>query len=469
MTKEAKPKSAAETPAPLALVPRAEVSHALSGPIEERIRAFDQIAAHLAQLQINGWNSVPRCKAACWLADGKGEHPAVFMESHYVMEIKGRLTIEPKWEYMVRKLKETVPGFRFKVLEETDDCARVEMSDGIDHHVVEYTVEDAHRQGLMGRDNAWSSGSTREMCLKQAVKRCARRIGVGRAPAWLDMEATALPDVAPGVAAERAISEAVEIPAGAEGGLVGSAPAGASATPPAEEPAGPAPLEQRAARRAVPVAREAGSSDGAVEGHPASADRPQEQAPAAASPKNPVLALAQALTKLYGKQPREVALQKASLVYNAMQKAATGVDPNRRFASAQDIGPIEAQQMLDWLEERARAKIEEGSRPGMDPPPAPETPPPAEIARERDVTDDYDDFMVTVQRAKKLFGRKFVVEAPPGEGKFAFIDQATFSQAGKSQSLWLMIDGEVVMPREDLQQLNRILSEDCDKTERGRP
>lgn len=447
MTKEKPEKAVA-----LAVLPSKAFGNAIVGTIDERIRAFDQIAANLAGIALNGWDSVQKMKAGCWLADGKGEHPAVFIENHYVMLIKGRLTIEPKWEYMVRKLKETVPGFRFKVLIETDDCAKVWMSDGVDQHEVEYSLSDAKRQGLLGRgENAWTTGSTREMCLKQAVKRCARRIGVGRSSLpWVDVE-MALPDdhEAPdaGVAAERAISDAVlvdDVPA-VEAGAddEGAAPSRPPATPPDSEGHTPPPEPK----------------------------------------KDPLLRLSTMLVKMYGKQPSKVALEKASLIYNEMMKEATGVEHSWNFKSTADIGPVQAQQMVDYLAARkaapkGRATVAESPTGDTEVPPAPEAqdePPPAEAPPDasRDLNDDYDDFMVLVKRAKKLFHsdahpRRFVTEAPPGSGKMWFVDQATFSQVGKTASVKLSDQGEVAMSQQDLQALNRILSADCDTAERGR-
>lgn len=380
-------------------------NHSLVGSIDEQIRAFDQISANMATLQMNGWDTVQKCKAACWLAHGKQEHPAVFIENHYVMLIKGRLTVEPKWEYMVRKLKETVPGFRFKVLEEDAQGAKVSMSDGVDTHEVGYTLEDARRQGLLGRgENAWTTGSTREMCLKQAVKRAARRLGVGRAAPWVEVEGLALPE---------------------------------------PEPSGAVVVEDETA---------------AVASAPASTGTPPEPAPVAAV-DNPIAALSVALVKLYSKQSKAVMLEKASFVYNQMMREQTGTDPRRAFMRADQIGPVEAQQMVDYLAQRKEPAPGQPLAPGGI---AAEEPPPAESA---DV--DYDTFSVTINRAKKLFGRKFVAEYPIDSGKFWFVDQATFAQAGKTASVKLMDKGEVVVSQPDLQQLNRILAADCDAAERG--
>lgn len=444
MAKAVKTEEASGTPA-LQVLPRSTNLNALAGTIDEKIRAFDQIAANLARLQLNGWDEAQKVKAGCWLADGAGMHPATFMHNHHCMLIKGKLVVEPKWEFVLGVLQSRVPGFKFEVLVETDDCAKVRMSDksGAPPFEVEYSVEDARRQGLMGRDNAWSSGSTREMCFKQAVKRCGRRIGAAAMmdlPVGLDSYVIVQPEVLPdaGKAAERAISEAVVLddePAGAAGEFGGAAPSAATATPPDED-------------------------------------------------QGPLAALAAELANLYGKQSKAVLLEKASLIYNEMMKATTGSDPHMIFKRADQIGPAEARQMVEWLSKRRPLKGESvsearapavtepavvGGRPALEATPAPEpdtdAPPPAEGL---DVARAYEDLMLTIKRAKRIFApRAFVVEYPEGSGKYWFNDATTFGQIGSEKPLKLMDQGEITAPAEVVAQLSRILKADCDKAERG--
>src|SRR5689334_12231125 len=190
-------------------------STAIVGDTDAKMRAFDQIAANIASLQLNGWDNVQKAKAACWLADAKGEHPAEFMESHFCMVIQGRLTVEPKWDYVVRKLRDTVPNFTFKVLREDDNGATVEMSDGGEPIVVTYTMDDAVRQKLAGpggRNAATWAANSREMCFKQAVKRAARRIGLGRKGPipWMDVEPGDEPEAAPTRSTAAVLDEAID-------------------------------------------------------------------------------------------------------------------------------------------------------------------------------------------------------------------------------------------------------------------
>lgn len=422
------------------------VSHALTGSLDEKVRAFEQMATAMAQLQLNGWDNVQKCKAGFWLADGVGEHPAVFIQNHYVMQIKGRLTVEPKWEYMVRKLKETVPGFRFEVMEESDELVTIKMGDGVDSHVVTYSVEDARRQGLFGRgENAWTTGSTREMCFKQAAKRAARRLGVGRATPWVEMSmedfAEAEGDLDAKGAVEREISGAVVED---QAGAVSSDPDGA----------------RRAAQPGDGASNPASSSKGAT----VPAERPA------------IMRLSDALVKMYGKQPKAVMLEKATLVYNEMVKANTGTDPRTTFRKVEDIGPVDAENMIEFLAnrggpEQAKPVPSSSGNGSAITEPAADEPPPAESADESEPEsegDEYEHFMMAVKRAKKVFGRKFLVEAPPQSESWWFIDQTTFGQAGHTQSVHVMKGGEVLLGADVLRQLTKIMLTDCDTQERGR-
>src|SRR6267154_1717648 len=91
-------------------------SNALVGTLGEKVTAFDQIASNIAGLALNGWNTTQKAKAACWLADACGTHPATFMQNHYCLEMQGKLIVEPKWEYIVGVLQSRVPGFKFEIL-----------------------------------------------------------------------------------------------------------------------------------------------------------------------------------------------------------------------------------------------------------------------------------------------------------------------------------------------------------------
>lgn len=399
----------------------------LQGTLEERIKAFDQIAANLASLQLNGWDQVPKVKAGCWLADGAGMHPAIFMQNHYCMNIKGRLIIEPKWEFIVGTLQARVPGFKFSVDEETDSGATVTMEGPNGSHTVTYTTDDARRQGLFNREgNAWTGGNTREMCLKQAIKRCGRRVGAG---ALMDM------------------------PIGFDG----------------------LELEQQEHAEAEAVTSDSTAEviDQALE------DVPEE-------PKvNPVKALSEALIERCGKTTKAEALQKASELYNEMYRERTGTSLRAQFRRADEIGPVDADDMIAYLKahpdflkpskakpgttnaQRAAQKDDSGVETAYDEPeeedpgPEPETPPSTK-------QDAYTSLMMTVERARKVLApRQFVTEFPKGSNKFWLQDQATFSKAGYKKSVKLMESGEVCVDVRRLNQLSAILAELCDEQERA--
>lgn len=419
---------------------------ALVGTLGELITAFDQIGANLAALGLNGWDSTQKCKAACWLAHGAGMHPAVFIQNHYCMVIQGKLIVEPKMEFILGVLQSRVGGFRFKIEEEEDDHATVWMTDGKSEVRKSYDIEDAKRLGLLSRGgNMLTGGATREWCLKQAVKKAGRMIGAAALmdlPGGLDTYEAQISDATPKPSAAEAIGEAID--KAAKGTVdvpfedVSPAPAGTPVAPPVEDP------------RTV---------------------------------------LSKRLTRYYGKLSKAVALEKTSLLYNAMSKERTGVDPNRTFRRADEIGPIEAEQIIEYLDSRMKKNGHGGLQndapspvrdsPGhassddADAPPPEADGDPDEIARidrgieKRLAADAYDELMTTVARARKLFNRKFIQESPPGSAKFWFTDQATFSEAGDSASVKIQVGPDIVAPIEKIDALNRILSAACDEQERG--
>lgn len=449
----------------VAVVDRSRMN-ALVGSLEERMRAFEQIAANIASLQLNGWSTVQKAKAACWLADAAGMHPATFMQNHWCLEIQGRLMVEPKWEFIVGVLQARVPGFKFEVLIETDDCAKVRMSDGNGNsQTVEYTLADAKRQGLLGRGgNAWTTGNTREMCFKQAVKRAGRRLS-----------SAALMDLPVG------LEETEIIPALPEGREKSTATV----------------IDEA-------IAKATGAPAAGGDGQPAAPARDGEQAPsqpsedAGETPRGKLFAL---LTRQYGKLSKQAALEKSSFLYNAMMKEETGVDPGETFTKPGHIGPVEAERIAKYLQGKmearqtaagaprvsgtegapAVARVSEVQGAGItvawkpdgtmtredDAAPEAETAPEPETAGPS-VSDAYAELMQTVGRARKLFEpRRFVKEAPEGSGKLWLVDQATFQQAGDVTSVRLAVGPDVVAPVEKLVQLNAILAAACDEKERG--
>lgn len=396
-------------------------SNVLTGSLTELLAAFDQISSSMASLSLNGWNAVNKCKAACWLAHAAGVNPATFMQNHYCMEIQGKLLVEPKWEYIVGTLQSRVPGFKFEIVEEENDRATVRMSDGKNEHTVTYTLEDARRQGLLNRGgNMWTSGNTREGCLKQAIKRCGRRLS-----------SAALMDLPMG-------ADYIEVEDG-------------SPPPP------PASEEVKGA-----IDKLVAETSGAPK------DTPFEDMPPEPPPPDPITALGERLTQMFGKQSKAVRLEKASFLYNQMMLAKTGVDPKQVFKRVDEIGPHEAQSILDFLDERdgkSEGSEEEESVPEPEGASEPEAPPPLTDQELRSKA--YSSLMETIYRARKLFGRAFIQDHPTGSGKFWFTDLATFSQTGDEGPVKIMVAGQVVASTDKLEALNRVLSEACDKKERG--
>jgi hypothetical protein len=420
--------------------------NAIVGTIKEQMDAFDQISANLSQLGLNGWDTVPACKAACWLAHGAGMHPAIFIQNHYVMRVQNRLLVEPKWEFIVGILQSRLPGFKWSVLIETDDCAEVRMTDatGADH-TVRYSLEDARRQGLLSRGgNAWTSGNTREMCLKQAVKRCGRRIG---AAALMDLPVSEFE----ALSSEPSVAEVV----------------GAAISKAGKKDATDVAFEEEGA--------EASSFSGTSELTGAASSAPSKVS-APESPDTARRRLGVLMVRLFGRLSKAVMAEKVNVLYNAMMLEKTGVDPKMSFKPGQ-IGPSEAQQLIERLEAKldntpeASEAVESGEAVRLSSPPVEDVdePPPAEEPAVETGTQQaaYDELNVTIARARKLFNRQFVVESPAGSGKFWFNDMATFAQIGDEVSIKLQVGPDVVATVEKMEALNGVLADACDAKERG--
>lgn len=414
-----------ETRESLAVVDRS--GNALVGTIDEKMRAFEQIAANLAQLKLNGWDNTSRGKAACWLSDGAGMHPAIFIQNHWCMEIKGRLTVEPKWEFVVAMLQSRLPGFTWKVIEETATKCVVWMKSATEEHTVTYTIEDAVRQGLTTKGNTAWGANDREMLFKQCVKRCGKRIG-----------AAAL----------------IDLPIGIEGNEI--------AVPRTD---GDKPKETSAAEVV-----DGALTDGAQaepKAKPERATRP-DQATA-------IKALSAALVRKFGRQTKEVALVNATRIYNAMLLKETGVDTQSTFKRVDDIGPNEAERMVVFMESNGiTTEPAPTTEPEEQAPAAEETPETEADGQETTPATDgrtpYARLMDTVVRARRVFkDRNFVKEAPPGSLKFWFVDQKILAEAGLPGSTKIrendaLAPGVTVM---QIDQLEEILAAACDAEERG--
>jgi len=466
-------------------------SNALVGTLDERIRAFDQVAANIATLQLNGWDTVQKAKAACWLADASGTHPATFMQNHYcmIMPPHNKLVIEPRVEFVLASLQSRVPGFTWGVEIDTDDCQKVWMeAPGRGRHEYEYTVADAKRQGLFNRANAWTGGNTREMCYKQAVKRCGRRFA-----------ADALLDMPVGV-------DGIELNEGSE-----REPSTADVIDKQIET-----VLREAEGENAPLLDEmypatAGSNGGGDKAGSQPATDTRESAPPSSSQpagKDPREVVGEQIAAIYGKLSKGEALKKAAQIYNALQKETTGVDPQRVFKSVRDIGTVEADQMITYLRQKYGEKPTPGSRPvapaaattasgaplavvhggaatesplaGDDGPEEEQedddAPPDAEGGGDTETVSDeeaakssaFQRLLVTVERARKLFtDRRFVSESPPGSGTLWLIDHPTFSAAGLATSVKLKKGDAILPPVDRLDQLCTILVGICDERERG--
>lgn len=165
---------------------------AIEGTLTEKIAAFKELGAALAQLRLNGWDTVAKCIAACWLADGLGMHPAIFMQNNYCAEYAaGKIVVIPQWPLVLALLRSRVPGFTFRMVEDSERGCTVVMGNARDTHTETYTIKDAARQGLVflkpdgtpDYDNpkwkysAWKGGNLREMFRAKAIRRGGSVIG----------------------------------------------------------------------------------------------------------------------------------------------------------------------------------------------------------------------------------------------------------------------------------------------------
>ena len=402
----------------------ARLGQPIAGDLQATIQAFSELSAALAQLKINGWDTVPKCKSACWISHGLQVHPAVFMNNCWVMELQGgKLSIEPMWPFVIDLMTSRLPGFQWKVLHEGPDYCEVWMKYGANEHQYKYSIEDAQRQKLVGgaKTNAWSGGNTREMLKAKAVKRCADMIGGG--------VMSGLPPMLP------------EVEAAAE--------------PP----------------KALPSAAEVFSSGPA---DPAIADAPRQ--------------LSVVLNVLYGKSykdgvvPKDEKLKLVGRIYSQMSGAMT------MFATWEQVSPGDCRLMLDWLKKKyPDTKLPEGGEAEGEPaalvntaevaggkaaatpaaggtdaaPPAEEVAvpleeeaaPPADplVEAGRNAAEDEDGKFTTVlflvNRAKKTHAnRNWLREVPVGSGRWYFIDSVIGRRLGfkSAPKLYEKVNGENV-------------------------
>lgn len=409
------------------------------GTLDEKARAFAQIASAASSgLFPAGYDTVQKILAASWFGDGLGVHPTIYMEGIQPVAFGGKTVREPKWEFVNALLRSRLPGFDFTVHEETDEACDIEFfATGRKSQRVRYTMKDAIKQGLAGPSGRNRDGyekNARKMLFKQNFKAGADRIG---ADVLAGLPAMSFEQNGDEPKAGLSVAEAIEEELG-KAGVV---------TTVASEPTD-VPFEEV----------------------------PHEQTGEAAPVETPRARLAAALQRFYGPALTTDALpEKVNLVYNAMMKDETGIDPGMKFKHG-DVGPAEADRMIAYLE----AKMAKRGKERKSEPVEADAPPPAESAEpepervvlpdamDPDVMGAYDALMTTVLRARKLWPtRKFIQESPPKSGKYWFTDMATFSQAGDEGSVKLQLGPIVVAPISKLEQLNKILSAACDARERG--
>jgi hypothetical protein len=158
--------------------PQATAINPIGGSLPERLIAFKEIASAIAQSQIapNGWDSASKVMTACWAADAMGVHPYTYMENVYVADMGGGKKLQqPKWEFQHALLKSRLPGYRFRVMESTNERAVLWATDGIDEHTVTYTMADAVTQRLAQKDTY--KANPKQMLFKQAFHLLAKLVG----------------------------------------------------------------------------------------------------------------------------------------------------------------------------------------------------------------------------------------------------------------------------------------------------
>jgi len=412
---------------------------AIVGTLDEKARAFQQIASAASSgLFPAGYDTVPKILAASWFGDGLGVHPTIYMEGIQPVQFGGKTVREPKWEFVNALLRSRLPGFDFTVLEESDTACEIEFfAAGRKSQKSKYTMQEAVKQGLAGPSGRNRDGyekNARKMLWKQCFKMGADRIGA---------------DVLAGLPAMSFDTEDVSVSAPTPAQAIESAIAKATGKPV------DVPFEEEAEQVA--------NIGGVLEHIPA--EPPAE-------PESARVRLAGAVKRRYGNLSKAVLSEKVNLLYNVMIEEQTGVNPKQEFTAKRPIGPVEAEQLITYLDETRKKKPNGGNGQAEnveEAPAAEETPEPEtnETAGGTTLVESYDNLMGTVLRARKLFGRKFIQEAPPESGKYWFVDQLTFAQAGYKASVKMQVGPDIVAPPELLEQLNCILSEACDAKERN--
>lgn len=416
-----------------------------TGP--EKLEVFKNIANTMASARlVPGYDTPGKVMTACWLADALAIHPTIFMNGVHAMEIKGRVSLTPKWEFEHALLLARLPGYYMREVELTDETCTLEFgAKGLPSIQIEYTMDRARRQGLYEKNENYAK-SPREMLFKQAFHRGAKQIGahilMGLPPAREygeveddDPPATARP---PEKSHAEVLDEAV---VGSSGMSAGALDAPATA----------------------------GSSDRSMPGDPA-------------PPVTVVMRLGKRLRTVFAltDSDKRGMLQKAGVVMGAV----LGTDP-MEYERADMISNDAAEQMLAYLDARydengkpkkslgdgglgpiARAwqeqKKDDGAganskAAGMDAAPAPvvvpdPVPPPAKSERTvADICDgSWEGFVTVARRAEEKVPGSVFAEYPEGRGVWWLTSEAVLKRMGFTSAQKIKKDGAVVVSKTEL-------------------
>lgn len=267
----------------------------IEGTLPEKVSAFQQIAASAATsgLMPAGYDSVQKVAAACWAADALAIHPISYMQGVHVAFFNGRVMLEPRWEFIAGLLRARLPGFDFEVKQnDAKACEIVFTADNRKTQTVRYTIEDAARQGFANKDTYRLNPT--EMLFKQCFKRGADRIGADVLMGLPPLVEMTIEDEVAATLPDKSSAEVLEAAAASD--------------------------MQKA--------------------------RPNADAPALVvtqTAPNYIEMLGDLLTDLYGKLSRPDKLSKCSIVMSQIAGTQT------HFKRADQIGPVEAKQMYEWL------------------------------------------------------------------------------------------------------------------------
>lgn len=156
---------------------RANALNPLEGTLTDRLAYWNVTNPSWARAGLNGWDEVWKCVMACSMADGLKVHPALFMQGNWCFVASGnKLLVIPKVPFILALCRSRVPGFRMEIVADDAEVCEVKMFNGRESFSYRYTLEDAKRQGLIGRPkgSAWDNNQ-REMLQWKAVRRCADR------------------------------------------------------------------------------------------------------------------------------------------------------------------------------------------------------------------------------------------------------------------------------------------------------